>query len=114
MKAEEAVEVNRAQIGFGLVVVRARNAEGGALGIVRIVAVRHDDVEAVGGAAQEDDDEGVAARRGVPGRKRESWHPRWPGDGSGEHGGGFKKFAAGEDVGHGGFLMSQTTNVKRV
>mgnify|MGYP001617378503 CR=1 FL=1 len=113
VKAEEAVEINCAQICFGLVVVRARDAEGGALGVVSVVAVRNHDVEAIGGAAQEDDDEGVAARRRVLRGKGESWHPIGPGHSSDKYGGGFEEFAAGDasprsgaewgEVGHGRF-----------
>ncbi len=61
MQAEEAVEIDDA------ILAGARDGERRPHLVVRGFAVRHDDVEAVGGAALEDHDEALAAAAGLGG-----------------------------------------------
>src|SRR5712692_4995201 len=56
MQTEEAVEINHGT---------ARDIDGGAHSIVQLLAVRYDDVEAVGGAALEDHNQTLVPRTGI-------------------------------------------------
>ena len=56
MQTEEAVEINHGT---------ARDIDGGAHSIVQLLAVRYDDVEAVGGAALEDHNQTFVPGGGV-------------------------------------------------
>ena len=65
VQAEETVEVNCAFVGGGAGVVWAGDAERRTQRIVGFFAMRDEDVERVGGPAQEDDDERIPTRLGL-------------------------------------------------
>ena len=85
---KEAVQVHRSQRGRGAGVVWPRDAQGWAAGVVGGLAMRHNHIEGIGRAAQEDDDERIATGRGLGGREGQARHPAGPDRRGAEHGRG--------------------------
>jgi hypothetical protein len=74
MEAEKAIEIQYARLGAA--VVRAGDAKEGAVLVVTIITVRHNHVEAIGSAAQEDADERITAWSHMGIGQANTWHPR--------------------------------------